>query len=150
MERGIKMLEVEDVSKLDIGRMKDDLLSDMRRVLDVQQELFGKPSTVDRKICDVQHHIELVDNLNASEGFQAYRMLKDLLRERREVKNRISEISAFADLIGSSSLIKNERKTKKISSITDTRVYRNKNADKEKIYRVRELHNVFGNVIKNR
>lgn len=49
-------------------------------------------STVDREISDIDHYIEF-NNLNACDGFKAYRELQKRLRRRRVIKDEMLILS---------------------------------------------------------
>lgn len=61
-------------------------------------ELVEEVSKYDRQRTDVEHYIELnAGKLNAYEGYQAYKMLQDVLVERRKVKDELSVIQVVRD-----------------------------------------------------
>lgn len=53
-------------------------------------QLSDELSQVDLEICDIQHYIEFF-NLDAARGYKAYRMLKERLQRRREIKEEIAK-----------------------------------------------------------
>ena len=55
--------------------------------------LFTQLGTVDQEICDIEHYIEFSE-LNASQGYNTYRMIKERRIRRREIKNEIDLISS--------------------------------------------------------
>lgn len=57
-------------------------------------------SQVDMEICDIQHYIEFFA-LDAAKGYKAYRMLKERLVRRREIKDEMAKVNLF--LSGTSS-----------------------------------------------
>lgn len=64
-------------------------------VLDAESrkdELNKEMSDIDKEITDIQHYIEL-NNLNAYQGFLAYKMLQGRLRKRRKIKNELQILS---------------------------------------------------------
>lgn len=54
-------------------------------------ELSKKLSQLDKYIVDAYHYIE-VSNLNAAQGYKAYKRLKEVLVARRKVKNELAVI----------------------------------------------------------
>ena len=62
--------------------------------------LKDKLSQVDMEICDIQHYIEFF-SLDAAKGYKAYRMLKERLVRRREIKDEMAKVNLF--LSGTSS-----------------------------------------------
>lgn len=57
------------------------------------EELYAKLSDIDKKVVDVQHYIELADKFNAYQGWQCFKMLRDLLLQRRKYKNEIAVLN---------------------------------------------------------
>lgn len=55
------------------------------------KELQSELSMVDKKIFDVKHYIEF-GNFNAYQGWMCFKMLQNLLRQRRNYKNEIEVI----------------------------------------------------------
>ena len=51
-------------------------------------ELVQQLSKVDQELSDVNHYIEFC-NLNAAQGYKAYKMIKDRRIERRSIKNEL-------------------------------------------------------------
>ena len=50
-----------------------------------KNELTNQLSLVDKEICDILHYIEFC-NLNAAQGYKAYKMLKERRIKRRSIK----------------------------------------------------------------
>ena len=79
-----------------------------------EENLKAELSYIDREICDIQHYIEFF-SLDAAKGYKAYRLLKERLAKRREIKNELAKTACFID---ASSADFSEGKVKsKISSI---------------------------------
>lgn len=57
------------------------------------EDLYTKLSDVDKKIVDVQHYIELGTKFNAYQGWQCFKMMRELLLQRRKYKNEISVLN---------------------------------------------------------
>ena len=53
-----------------------------------KNELTNQLSLVDKEICDILHYIEFC-NLNAAQGYKAYKMLKERRIKRRSIKNEL-------------------------------------------------------------
>lgn len=53
-----------------------------------KSELTNQLSLVDKEICDILHYIEFC-NLNAAQGYKAYKMLKERRIKRRSIKNEL-------------------------------------------------------------
>lgn len=62
-----------------------------------KNELTEKLKVVQSKIVDVRHYIEF-QNLNASEGWKIYKLLQDLLRERRNYKDQLMIMGFVEDI----------------------------------------------------
>lgn len=52
---------------------------------------FRRLSEIEKEIIDARHLIEL-STFNASEGYKLCKMMQDILKERRDVKDRLSEL----------------------------------------------------------
>ena len=74
-------------------KVKDIMLQAVRR----KEELLTDLSRVDSEISDINHYIELADDLNAYQGYLAYRMLRQRLRQRRQIKDEIGVIKAICE-----------------------------------------------------
>lgn len=77
----------------------DEWISKINAVIDIiansdtkQEELNRKLSNVDKKIVDVEHYIEF-GKFNAYQGWMCFKMMQNLLRERRRYKNEIQAIN---------------------------------------------------------
>ena len=111
------------------------------------KDLHNRLSIADQKRSDVEHFIEINPNLNASQGYNAYRLLKEVLEERRDIKNKIDELKPMLDFVNASQLTNTAKKKSLYQSITARRD-NNSNDAENKIYRVRILTDIFGDIIK--
>lgn len=59
-----------------------------------KENLKNDLSAVDQEICDIYHYIEFY-TLDAAKGYKAYRMLKDRLLRRRNIKNEMAKVESF-------------------------------------------------------
>lgn len=66
----------------------DEVISAISNIDIRKNELSEKLKTVQAKIVDMEHYIEF-KNLNASDGWKAYKLLQDLLKERRNYKDQL-------------------------------------------------------------
>ena len=57
-----------------------------------KEELCEELSFVDRELSDINHYIEFC-NLNAAQGYKAYKMIKDRRIIRRSIKNELDVIN---------------------------------------------------------
>ncbi|UGO46152.1 hypothetical protein PQE74_gp069 [Bacillus phage vB_BanS_Chewbecca] len=65
---------------------------------DIHNELHQALSKVDRGISDVEHFIEFL-NFNASQGYMFSKMIQELTRARRKIKERIDERNRLMSFI---------------------------------------------------
>ena len=79
---------------------------DYRELADSQKELYNKLyrreqelriqlSTCDRLINDTMHFIEFTSPLDLYRGFKTYKLLRQLLQRRRDVKDEMEKTTAF-------------------------------------------------------
>lgn len=102
--------------KSGINYMKDFVLDAEVR----KEELNKEMSDIDKEISDIQHYIEL-NNLNAYQGFLAYKMLQGRLRKRRKIKNELHVLSQLgACKVDSSMLADIQNAIKELDSRTYT------------------------------
>lgn len=59
-----------------------------------KQECYNRVGVCDKKLVDIMHKAEFY-NLNAADGYEVYRQLRDVRRERRIAKNKIAAINAI-------------------------------------------------------
>lgn len=57
-----------------------------------KDELLSQLSKVDQELSDINHYIEFV-NLNAAQGYKAYKMIKERRIKRRSIKNELDVLS---------------------------------------------------------
>lgn len=79
--------------RTDIGTMLNTIHSAEER----KNDLFAKLSDIDKEITDIQHYIELSEHLNAYEGWLAYSMLRQRLRQRRKIKDELTILQQLGD-----------------------------------------------------
>jgi hypothetical protein len=88
-------LEIRDmeIEKAPIDEMIDKfesinaLFMDMASLGEDIEKVPQLLSYVDKKINDVEHYIEFGDNFNAYQGWLCFKILQNLLRQRRQYKN---------------------------------------------------------------
>ena len=106
-------------------------------------ELSEELSKYDRQRTDVEHYIEFnAGKLNACDGYKAYKMLQDVLIQRRKVKDELG-LTCFVDTNGSIDLSQYEEFVK----LTDKFMIDVKSMDEEEHLKVTGLNN--HTVIKN-
>ena len=57
-----------------------------------KDELLNQLSKVDKELSDINHYIEFC-NLNAAQGYKAYKMIKERRIKRRSIKNELEVLS---------------------------------------------------------
>lgn len=57
-----------------------------------KDNLLNKLSKIDQELSDIDHYIEFV-NLNAAQGYKAYKMIKDRRIIRRSIKNELDVLN---------------------------------------------------------
>ena len=113
----------------------------VEEVKETKSNLCKELSIVDLKISDIQHYIEN-KKLNGVDGYKAYKLLQDTLKERRVIKNKMAEIEPLHyNLIVANKMENKARELKrKISEM--------QRKNNTKVYNVKVMKDVFGNVIK--
>ena len=73
-----------------------DKISDLNglasEALHRKDDLLSQLSKIDQELSDIDHYIEFV-NLNAAQGYKAYRMIKDRRIIRRSIKNELDVLN---------------------------------------------------------
>lgn len=83
------------------------------------QELVEKESKCDRRKTDVEHYIEFnAGKLNACDGYKAYKLLQDILLERRKIKDEIQLINVVRDRMVAEDIANIEKKVEELESRT--------------------------------
>ncbi len=112
---------LEENSQMDKWKTGINTMTDF--VLDAEarkDELNKEMSDIDKEITDIQHYIEL-NNLNAYQGFLAYKMLQGRLRKRRKIKNELHVLSQLGSCkIDSAMLIDVQNAIKELDNKTYT------------------------------
>lgn len=83
------------------------------------QELVEKESKYDREKTDIEHYIEFnAGKLNACDGYKAYKLLQDILLERRKIKDEIQIINVVRDRMAAEDIANIEKKVEELESRT--------------------------------
>ncbi len=61
-----------------------------------KEELCKQLSDVDKELSDINHYIEFC-NLNAAQGYKAYKMVKERRIKRRSIKNELAVVDAILE-----------------------------------------------------
>lgn len=81
----------------------------IKEAYEQKKRLSRELSTIDKEICDVLHYIEF-SNLNAAQGYAAYRMIKERRIKRRKIKNEIIIVDLITRKKVSDSLVEDIKK----------------------------------------
>lgn len=127
--------------------LTDNLFNASENIRTEWKDLHNELSIVDQKKSDIEHFIELNSNLSASQGYKVYKLLKEVLEERRVIKNQIEELKPPMDFINGVQLTNPKNKTTLFKDIKK-RYNTNSNEVERKKYNVRILTDVFGDVIR--
>lgn len=83
------------------------------------QELVDKESKYDCQKTDIEHYIEFnAGKLNACDGYKAYKLLQDVLLERRKVKDELQIIQVVRDRMNAEDIANVEVKIKELEART--------------------------------
>ena len=115
----------------EIEEMNKKLLNMGNEMKTNKNRLVHELSITDKKILDIQHYIEIY-NLNAAEGYKAYKLLKETLEERRKIKDELKESSSLSSSLCTSGNIINQ-------SVTNA-----KQRLENRHYKVRIMKEIFG------
>lgn len=93
-----KVEEAEDFSQK-IEMLKEKILNLQRFVADNEErrtKLSDLLSSTDKEITDIQHYIEFTE-LESEDSLKTYKMLKERLKSRRNIKNELAVLRQLAD-----------------------------------------------------
>ena len=111
-----------------------------------RKELNSQLSIVDKKRMDVEHVMELSQDKNASEGYNLYKMMREVLRERRLIKDEMDELEVSVVYLKSKCIGSENNMTKVIESVNN-KIKLHDQDEKIRTYQVRVMTEVFGNTI---
>lgn len=104
----VKEISEQEISDNQIEKWQDGLEKFTAFVQDSETrkaELIELMSNIDKEVVDIEHYIEL-SNLNACQGFLAYKMLRNRLRKRRKIKNELQVLSQLGNCKIDSTMMK--------------------------------------------
>lgn len=134
-------MEEMDLQSLDTIMLASRFNDIIKEVKETKKQLSNQQSILDQKVSDIQHYIES-RNLNAVEGYKAYKLLQDTLRERRVVKSKIAEVDPIYSALITSKLDSRAATIKeKVAKINSD--------NKISGYNVRIIQDTFGRRIEN-
>lgn len=91
----VKEIIKKEYNDSQLEKWEEGLNSMSEFVMDAEQrreELSKAMSDVDKEITDIQHYIEF-NNMNAYQGWLAYKMLQNRLKRRRKIKNELQVLT---------------------------------------------------------
>lgn len=104
--KDVKQVTEKDIALTEKVEVADNIQRWIEKISDLnglatdalhrKDELIEKLSNVDKELCDIYHYIEFC-NLNAAQGYKAYKMIKDRRIKRRSIKN---ELDVLAIILG--------------------------------------------------
>lgn len=78
-----------------------EYMNEFNNILDdikvYNKALIGLENYVHREYIDIRHKIELGKTMNASEGYNMYKRLREVLMERRKIKNDLMRTQAIVE-----------------------------------------------------
>lgn len=91
----IEFVKTQDYVKEWLDKISD-LNGLVKAVSNRKEELLFQLSNLDKELCDVEHYIEF-STLNAAQGYNAYKMIKERRIKRRSVKNELAVLEIILD-----------------------------------------------------
>ena len=76
---------VDDMDLNEIRVLQEDLY---KKIKSYRNRLNDDASTIDKEVVDLEHYMEFSE-LNAAQGYMAYKMMHDRLIKRRKIKNNM-------------------------------------------------------------
>lgn len=91
-QRELCAKEVQQANISDFADKVKDIANVLSHAQTRKNELLSKLSDIDKQVVDMEHYIEF-GKFNAYQGYMAFKMLQNALRQRREYKNEIEMLS---------------------------------------------------------
>ena len=101
-QSAMRKLASQDIAEENLTFSREKILNaigDMEAIHKRKLALQDEHSKIEKEIVDIEHYIELCDNLNAYQGYLAYMMLRKRLQLRRHVKDEILVLSDIEDVM---------------------------------------------------
>lgn len=70
------------------------IINNYNHLISHEKSLSKELSIIDQKLIDLTHYIEFTE-LNACEGYKAYKLMHEITKQRREVKNELATIQSL-------------------------------------------------------
>lgn len=103
----VKQLIQEECENTQIEKWENGIKSMNEFVQDAEtrrEQLTKDMSDIDKEIIDIQHYIEFND-MNAYQGWLAYKMLQNRLKKRRKIKDELQVLTQLGDCKIDSSML---------------------------------------------
>lgn len=103
----VKQLIQEDCNNTQMEKWENGIKSMNEFVQDAEtrrEQLAKDMSDIDKEIIDIQHYIEFND-MNAYQGWLAYKMLQNRLKKRRKIKDELQVLTQLGDCKIDSSML---------------------------------------------
>ena len=103
----VKQLIQEDCDNTQMEKWENRIKSMNEFVQDAEtrrEQLAKDMSDIDKEIIDIQHYIEFND-MNAYQGWLAYKMLQNRLKKRRKIKDELQVLTQLGDCKIDSSML---------------------------------------------
>lgn len=126
----------------DAFKIANEMYNQLEKVQNFYNHLREEQSKVDLAISDVEHFVEISSNLNAAEGYNTYKMLRSLLRRRREIKDTISELRPLINSARPNDILKYKDNT-----LREVQEQAKINSSEDRHYNTRILTKIFGDKI---
>ena len=127
---------------LDALEMIENMCSMKEVVVKRTEELNNRLSVLDCKMLDLEHVIELYD-FNAAQNSTLLTLTKNVLRERREVKDEMELLKPFRSK--EMNLERGHGAHKHIKTV----LRKNANEQNQRTYKVRIMNEIFGDTLTN-
>lgn len=118
----VKELIKEDYENTQMDKWESGIASMNEFVQDAEtrkEQLTKDMSDIDKEITDIQHYIEFND-MNAYQGWLAYKMLQNRLKRRRKIKNELQVLTQLGNCKIDSSMLED---IKNVIQEMNNRVY---------------------------
>lgn len=89
----------------DLFSVFDELAEVCRKYNEYIQKVSEELSRLDQELCDVYHYIELEPPMNVVQGYKTYKLLRNILLERRKVKNQLIILKDMSETIDRNKLV---------------------------------------------
>lgn len=102
--------QIKDNSVTELSQKINGIATFVQSTEQRRTELNAALSDIDLEITDIEHYIEF-GALNCYQGWLAYRMLKNRLRQRRQIKNELNILWKLGDCKINSQMISDIKKS---------------------------------------